>query len=176
MKVMRVVAGFVVGIIIGLWLSMLLFGRKSLSKSAPAYDGDPTTSVWHWPDSLDAVVAARKNHELIFENDAVRILEVKLGPYENEPMHTHRLPSYMFGRGSNDTAAFDIVYYRYDYDPVGRRYFIKDSFPQHRAATQPGVADTGHYMKPEQPHGIRNLSNVTIDVYRVEFKGNGKHP
>ena len=91
-------------------------------------------------------------------------------------MHTHRWPSVMFGGRQNDTASFDIIYYRYDYDSIGRRYIIKDSFPQHRAAGQPGSTDLGHYMKPEQPHGIRNLSNVKIDVYRVEFKEYGKHP
>lgn len=29
-------------------------------------------------------------------------------------------------------------------------------------------------MKPEGPHSIKNLTNVKIDVYRVEFKQNTK--
>lgn len=161
MKVLFLVGGLVVGAIIGLWLSLLLFAGKPQNKPL---------SAWRWPDSLDAVVAARKNHQVLFENDAIRILDVKLGPYENEPMHTHRFSSVTFGRRPSDTVAFDIVYYRYDYDSTRRRYFIKDSFPQHRAASPADVADSGYYMKPEQPHSIRNLSNVTIDVYRVEFK------
>lgn len=170
MKVLFLVAGLALGIIIGLWLSMLLFGNKVVNRASPEQSGDPSAPLWRWPDSLDAVIAAPGNHKVIFENETVRILEVMLRPYEDEPMHTHRLPSVMFGRRLKDTAAFDIVYYRYDYDPIGKRYFIKDSVPQHRAVSQASVADTAHYMKPEQPHGIRNLSNVTIDVYRVEFK------
>lgn len=93
-----------------------------------------------------------------------------IGPYENEPMHTHRLPSVMFGSDLHGTLAFDIEYYRYDYDAAGRKYVVTDSFRQHRPAVPPGARDTGRFMQPEPPHSIRNLSPVTIRAYRVEFK------
>lgn len=79
----------------------------------------------------------------------------------------------MFGTDLHGTPAFDIEYYRYDYDTLLGRYVIIDSIKQHRPAELPGTPDTGNYMPPEGPHSIRNLSNLTIRAYRVEFK-NGK--
>ncbi len=85
-------------------------------------------------------------------------------------MHTHRLSSVMFGNNNSDTSSFEIIYYRYGYDSVNHRYFIRDSIKQHSDAENTNQPDTGYLMKPEGPHRIKNLSNVTIDVYRVEFK------
>jgi quercetin dioxygenase-like cupin family protein len=44
-------------------------------------------------DSMDALIAAPKNHRILFENDSVRILEVTLLPGEKEPFHHHQRPS-----------------------------------------------------------------------------------
>jgi hypothetical protein len=56
---------------------------------------DPST----WDPELDAVVAAPKNHIVIFENDRLRVLEVILEPGEEEPVHHHRWPSvFVFDR------------------------------------------------------------------------------
>jgi hypothetical protein len=46
-----------------------------------------------WDPSLDAVAAAPKNHKVLFENDAIRVLEVILEADEEEPLHHHRWPS-----------------------------------------------------------------------------------
>jgi hypothetical protein len=45
-----------------------------------------------WDPFLDAVVAAPNNHKVLFENDRLRVLEVTLQPYEEEPLHHHRWP------------------------------------------------------------------------------------
>src|SRR6516225_3947373 len=45
-----------------------------------------------WPASLDALVAAPRNHRKIFENDRVRILEAWIARGETVPVHTHRWP------------------------------------------------------------------------------------
>ena len=50
---------------------------------------DPST----WPAELDAVIAAPRNHKVLFENDRVRVLEVVLDPDEEEPVHHHRWAS-----------------------------------------------------------------------------------
>ncbi len=34
--------------------------------------------AWPWPDSLDALRAAPNYHRLLFENDRVRVLEVRI--------------------------------------------------------------------------------------------------
>jgi hypothetical protein len=44
-------------------------------------------------DPLDAVIAAPKNHKVLFEDDHVRLLEVTVQPGETENMHVHRNPS-----------------------------------------------------------------------------------
>jgi hypothetical protein len=36
------------------------------------------TNAWPWPDSLDAVVAAPKHHQLVLENDRVRVLDTRI--------------------------------------------------------------------------------------------------
>lgn len=123
------------------------------------------TTKWPWPDSLDAVTAAPNSHKVLFENDKIRILEVTTEPYGFEPMHTHRYPSVMFGP-DNDTSHYDIVYYRCDYDSIKHVYFAKDSIRQRGG----GIGTDEHFMKPEGPHRIRNLSNVRILAFRVEFK------
>ena len=45
------------------------------------------------PEELDAVVAAPGNHEVIFENDRVRVLRVTIRPGELEKQHTHKWES-----------------------------------------------------------------------------------
>ena len=127
-----------------------------------------TVSKWRWADSLDAVKAAPRSHKVLFENDKIRILEVTLEPYAFEPIHTHRFPSVMFGPDI-DTAQFDVVYYRYGYDSTRQAYFAKDSIKQHQGG-QSNEPNIGNFMKPEGPHRVKNLSNVRIDVFRVELK------
>ena len=122
------------------------------------------TTGWNWPDSLDAVRAAPNSHRVLFENDKIRILEVTIGPYGFEPMHTHRYPSVMFG-SDDDTVHYDIIYYRYGYDAPRHIYFVKDSMLQ-----RAGGGSAAHYMGPEGPHRIKNLSDARIVAYRVEFK------
>ena len=48
-----------------------------------------------WPPQLDAVIAATKNHRVLMEDDAVRVLEVTVDPGERENLHHHRWPSIM---------------------------------------------------------------------------------
>ena len=50
----------------------------------------------HWPEELDALRAAPKHHALLFENDAVRVLDTSVGPGETVPLHTHRWPSVLY--------------------------------------------------------------------------------
>jgi len=46
-----------------------------------------------WPPELDAVVAAPRHHRVVYENEHLRVLEVTLGPGDEEPVHHHRWPS-----------------------------------------------------------------------------------
>ena len=173
MKVKLLIIGLIVGVLIGFALTKIFISE--VDKAGKPNDNvslitanNADTTKWKWADSLDAVKAAPQNHRVIFENDKIRILDVTLQPYEYEQMHTHRLPSVMFGNGK--TSQFDIIYYRYDYDSIKHKYFVKDSIKQHNRGIEASDTGKAHYMKPEGPHRIKNLSNVKIDVYRVEFK------
>jgi hypothetical protein len=175
MKIRPLTFGLIVGVVIGFGLTKIFNSdAKTSVKPAPGILTEANKKTynekWQWPDSLDAVKAAPQNHQVIFENDKIRILEVILRPYEFEQMHTHSLPSVMFGGQNADTSHFAIIYYRYGYDPTKHRYYVKDSVKQHSGGSNPDKPNKGHYMKPEGPHGIKNLSNVKIDVFRVEFK------
>jgi hypothetical protein len=55
----------------------------------------PHNDQWPWPDDRDACIAAPASHHVLFENDAVPVLEVIIEPGTREPLHTHRAPSVM---------------------------------------------------------------------------------
>ena len=48
---------------------------------------------WTWPPPMDAVVAAPGSHQALFENNAVRVLEVTIAAGDREHEHAHRDPS-----------------------------------------------------------------------------------
>ena len=58
-----------------------------------------------------------------------------------------------------------LVYYNYSYDAVKKSYYIKDSVVE-----QGPPANRGFEIAAEGPHRVRNLSNLDILAYRVEFK------
>ena len=49
-----------------------------------------------WPEELDALIAASRHHVLLFENEAVRVLDTRVGPGETVALHTHRWPSALY--------------------------------------------------------------------------------
>jgi hypothetical protein len=51
-----------------------------------------TPAIWPWPPTLDAMTAAPACHDLLFENEHVRVLDAHLGPGETVPVHTHCWP------------------------------------------------------------------------------------
>jgi hypothetical protein len=52
------------------------------------------------PDATDAVAAAPRNHKVILENDAVRVLEATVPLHSREVPHTHFWPSVFFEQTS----------------------------------------------------------------------------
>ena len=47
-------------------------------------------------DDLDGVIAAPDNHRVLFENDAVRVLETTIAAGDLTPLHTHLAPTVMY--------------------------------------------------------------------------------
>jgi len=58
--------------------------------------------AWPWPDSLDALVSAPAHHRLLFENEHVRVLEVRIPAGQIVPVHTQRWPSVVQLKNSSD--------------------------------------------------------------------------
>ena len=156
--------GFLAGMVSGVALTILLGGQKALANTSFPKHQKPMNAATYWPDSLDAVVAAPANHKVVFENDKVRILQVTGEPYVNEPLHTHKWPSIMWSASPNFAKAH-LIYYNYGFDSSKKTYYIKDSVPE-----QGPPANRGFEIPAEGPHRVRNLSNIDILAYRVEFK------
>ncbi len=49
-----------------------------------------------WPAHLDALAAAPANHILLFENEAVRVLDTRIAPGGKTPIHTHSWPAALY--------------------------------------------------------------------------------
>ncbi|MEM5564049.1 nuclear transport factor 2 family protein [Psychroserpens sp. AS72] len=109
-----------------------------------------------WPAELDAVIAAPDNHNILLENDQVRVLEVTLAPGEVEKLHHHKWPSTLYIQEAGDFI-----------DSDGEGNIIFDS----RKLPEPLPMPFVMYKNPEAPHTVTNLSKTaTIRLIRVEMK------
>jgi len=113
-------------------------------------------SAWPYPDSLDALVAAPQFHRVLFENEQVRVLEVRVGPHQREPVHTHRWPS---------------VIYK---DQVGKGRYYDGSGQLRFESTKPYQAGPAfvraRWQAPEGPHAVENTDEMADRFIRVELK------
>jgi hypothetical protein len=122
-------------------------------------------SLWRWPDSMDSINAAPKNHKVLFENDHVRLLEVTVQPGETENMHGHKYPSVFM----MDAPQPHIVNKNLDDGdglqpgnrppPLPRNDAGTVAYPTCRAMTT-----------PQSPHQITNNDTFPQHFYRMEFK------
>jgi hypothetical protein len=110
---------------------------------------------WTWSESLDALAAAPESHRILFENDAVRVLETRIAPGEATQVHTHRWPGILyvlsFGhfvrRDGNGTPLVDTR--------------------EGGALPQPGTALWSGALPP---HTLENVDTSEIHVIGVELK------
>lgn len=105
------------------------------------------TNAWPWPDSLDAVIAAPRHHRLMFENERVRILEVRIAPGELVPVHTHRWPSAIYVAKQSDFLRRD-----------GHGNLLFDS----RTAGPPPTEPEVQWAPPLPPHSVENIGASEI--------------
>ena len=110
---------------------------------------------WPWPDSLDAVIAAPKYHKLLFENERVRLLEVRIRPGEITPVHTHRWPSAIYVAKQSDFIRRD-----------SEGNLIFDS----RTVGPPPNEPVVQWVGPLPPHSVENVGSVEILLITTELK------
>jgi hypothetical protein len=124
---------------------------KNPKKRSKAKNDDPAS----WPVELDAMIAAPGYHRLLFENERVRVLRVRIPRGETVPVHTHRWPCMMYIERWSDFIRRD---------EMGRIIFdSRKAGP----APEPGTAI---WSAPLPPHSAENVGSGEILNLIVELK------
>jgi quercetin dioxygenase-like cupin family protein len=107
-----------------------------------------------WPEELDALTAAPRNHFLLFENDAVRVLDTRIVPGGTVPLHTHRWPSALYVISWSDFVRRD-----------GAGTALVDS----RGGS--GIAEgSALWSGPLPPHTLENVGTQDLHIISIEVK------
>ena len=113
------------------------------------------TNRWDWPDDLDALTAAPGNHQLLHENERVRVLLTTIPIGCATPVHTHRWSSVEYLLSTTNFIRFDA------YGKVLFDSRVGDACPQ--------VSDV-LWSNPFPPHSLLNVGDAELRVIMVEIK------
>jgi hypothetical protein len=116
---------------------------------------DVEADRWQWPDELDALTAAPGNHQLLLENDHVRVLLTAIPVAATTPVHTHRWASVEYVLGATN-------FVRRDADG-------NVLFDTRAADAEPRVSDV-LWSGPFPPHSLQNVGDSDLRVIMVEVK------
>ena len=110
---------------------------------------DPAT----WDPALDALIAAPDNHQLLYEDDSIRVISVTIPPGTTEPRHHHRWPSVF---------VIDSLVRLRDFDGEGREIPlpVPDQFELPLTIRLP----------PQPVHFVINEDTRAFHGTRIEFK------
>lgn len=108
-----------------------------------------------WPDSLDAMAAAPDHHDVLLENDRVRVLDSRLAPGKTTAVHTHRWPGVLYVLSWSD-------FIRYDREGN----VVLDS----RTVASRPEKGAALWSPPLGPHFVKNVGNQDLRVIAVELK------
>lgn len=130
--------------------SFALLAGLSMAQNINSTDGsDPSK----WDPRLDAIQSAPANHQVIFENDDIRVLSVTVQPGEMEEVHHHRWPSVM---------VIDSLTRLVDYDQNGH----EQKLPLPDKIELPLTLK----LPSQSAHAVKNLDTRAFHATRVEFK------
>jgi quercetin dioxygenase-like cupin family protein len=118
------------------------------------YPGEAMTAADD-ENPLDAMIAAPDHHEILLENDSVRVLDTRLAPGERTPVHTHASPAALYVMSWSD-------FLRRDADGN----VIVDSRSWDR---QPEVGEA-LWLPPLTPHSVENVGKSELRLIAVELK------
>ena len=108
-----------------------------------------------WPEHLDAMISAPDHHEILLENDQVRVLDTRVGPGDSTPVHTHQWPSVLYVLEWSDFVRRD---------PEGGTLLDSRTFG---SAPVPG---TVLWSDPLPPHSATNVGQQELRVIAIELK------
>ena len=111
--------------------------------------------AWEWPDALDALVAAPGFHQLVFENDDVRVLDTRIGPGQVTPVHTHRWPAILYVLSTGHFVRRD--------DLGG---LLGDT---RVSGTVPEIGSTVR-VEAMPPHTVENVDSCEMRLLNIELK------
>jgi hypothetical protein len=107
-----------------------------------------------WPEELDALRAAPRDHTLLFENESVRVLDTHVLPGQTVPLHTHRWP-----------AALYVLSWSHFVRRDGDGGVLLDS----RTGGKQGEG-IAVWSGPLPPHTLENVGESALRVISVELK------
>lgn len=115
----------------------------------------PNSQPWPWPDALDALVAAPAYHQLLLEDQRVRVLHTRIAAGDVVPLHTHRWGgvaylqswSHFIRRGEKGEILFD----------------------SRQAGERPKIP-CAQRTQPLPPHTVENLGPLEISILMIELK------
>lgn len=120
---------------------------------------DPAT----WDPKIDGTIAAPQNHEVVYENDTVRIISVSVQPGETEPVHGHlRCAVLVFDRPVRVT----------DRDADGnveQDAVLWGAIPW-QGASAPENVPFVWLQPPEAGHAVTNEDTRVLHLTRIEMK------
>lgn len=152
---------FISGLLVGVLLGWYFFSERESLNAAVKSKPEASQETWNWPDSLDALIAAPQNHELVFQNDEVRVLKVTVVPGVIDPVHTHKGKSIVWV-----TKTSPILYNVYDFDEQGKFKRVRtDTIDINNNELFKGMTEN-----PEPPHSVDNIGADTFQLYRIEYK------
>ena len=116
---------------------------------------DPEAGTARVPGALDAMTAAPAHHEVVLENDRVRVLDTRLGPGEQTPLHEHAWPAVLHVVSWSDFVRVDAA-----------GNVLLDS----RAAGMSPAPGAILWGPPLAPHSVRNVGAGELRVIAIELK------
>ena len=111
---------------------------------------DPAT----WDPALAAVLAAPENHKVLYEDDLIRVISVRLAPGATEKPHHHRFPAVF---------VIDRMVKLRDFNGITNQEI---SLPIPEDAVVPITLK----FAPQPLHYVKNLDTKPFHATRIEFK------
>jgi quercetin dioxygenase-like cupin family protein len=110
---------------------------------------------WRWPAELDALAAAPGNHQILLENDRVRVILTAVAVGATTPVHTHRWPSVEYVLSATDFVRRD-----------GDGNVVFDTLASHAQLR----ASEALWSEAFPPHSVENVGGSELRVIMVELK------